>query len=138
MVAIVSLALAALGMAAGWIRAERRTGEARVRYEQIRAALQVVTMERDEALGDVERAQRRGDALEEFSRDQINRLGGMLDADGVDLLLAELAIVADPRGRPIDAPASAVVHDGPAAVGPAGGSPGAAGGDVGVLTGGTS
>lgn len=108
--AVVALALAALGMATAAILAERRAGDARVKAAEYKAAMQVVTVERDEALGDVERALRRGDSLEEFARDQIARLGGMLDADGVDLLLAELSIAAEPRGRPIAAPADPAVH----------------------------
>jgi len=104
-IAVVGLALAAISMATVAILAERRAGSARVKAAEEHAARLLVEYQRDEALGDVERLQRRGDALEEFARDQISRLGGMLDADGVDLLLAELSIAAEPRGRPIAAPA---------------------------------
>lgn len=111
-IAALTLAAAALAAGVGWALAERTAGRARVEAEKERSARKLAEYERDEALSDVERIQRRADALEEFGRDQIARLGGMLDNNGVDLLLSELDIVSDPRTRPIAA-SSDVLGAGP-------------------------
>ena len=116
------LASAALAIAVYAIAAERRAGKADARAE-------LAERDRAELQSDVDKLRRRGDALEEFARAQILRTAGAVD-DGVDLLLAELAIAAEPRDR--DPPAGAVPGSAAGHGAAEGGGGGPAGGQGGV------
>lgn len=73
--------------AAALVLAEAKQGEVNLANER-------ATREVTRLAADVRRLTRRGDALEEFIRDDLVRRTGAVD-DGTDLLLAELGILAE-------------------------------------------